>query len=149
MWISWMLFSLRGRMRRRDWWVGSILTGLAQLVGGAIIYAKSYPGMPAEAFSSAAEPPAATALGLLMLWPALALAVKRSHDRDSSGWAAAAIIVGVTAASYAAGVLPPTLGWAASGLTLAGLAGLLWLIVTLGGLQGTAGDNRFGPAVKV
>lgn len=56
---------------------------------------------------------------LLMLWPVLALGVKRLKDRDMAGW------------------------WALIGLIP--LIGQVWALVTLGVFKGTDGENRFGP----
>lgn len=58
-------------------------------------------------------------VGLLLLWPWFAIAVKRFHDRDQSGW------------------------WSLIGLVP--LIGQVWLLVVLGFLKGSEGDNRFGP----
>ncbi len=58
-------------------------------------------------------------ISLLLLWPWFAIAVKRFHDRDQSGW------------------------WSLIGLVP--LIGQIWLLVVLGFLKGSSGDNRFGP----
>ncbi|MCL2714671.1 MAG: DUF805 domain-containing protein [Alphaproteobacteria bacterium] len=59
---------------------------------------------------------------LPFLWILLSLAAKRCHDRDRSAWF---LLVG----------LIPVIGW-------------LWLLIELGLLEGTAGENRFGPSPK-
>ena len=56
---------------------------------------------------------------LLFLWMLFAIAVKRYHDQDSSGW------------------------WSILGLLP--ILGQLGLIISLGMLKGKEGDNRFGP----
>jgi uncharacterized membrane protein YhaH (DUF805 family) len=57
-------------------------------------------------------------VNLLLLWPAVATAAKRWHDRDKS---AAWVLI----------VLIPVVGW-------------IWALIENGLLRGTAGPNRFG-----
>jgi uncharacterized membrane protein YhaH (DUF805 family) len=56
-------------------------------------------------------------LAILAIYPSIAISVKRCHDRDRSGW-----------------------------FLLIGLIPLvnLWVLVELGFLKGTTGDNRYG-----
>lgn len=56
---------------------------------------------------------------LFLLVPGLSILVRRFHDRDKPGWW---VLIGAV----------PVLG-------------LVWLMVELGFLRGTAGPNRFGP----
>ena len=56
---------------------------------------------------------------LVTLWPSLAVSVKRCHDRDRSGW------------FLLVGLIP--------------IIGDIWVLVELGFLRGTEGNNRFGP----
>jgi uncharacterized membrane protein YhaH (DUF805 family) len=58
-------------------------------------------------------------VNLLLLWPALAVSIKRWHDRDHSGW-------------WVLIALVPVVGWA-------------WMLVANGFLAGTDGPNRYGP----
>lgn len=60
-----------------------------------------------------------TIFSLLMIWPYLAIQVKRCHDRDRSGWFLL--------------------------ISLIPIIGAIWLFVELGCLRGSVGDNRFGP----
>ncbi|MDH5331954.1 MAG: DUF805 domain-containing protein, partial [Aquincola sp.] len=55
---------------------------------------------------------------VLLLWPALALSVKRWHDRDKSGW-------------WVLVALIPFIGW-------------LWMLIENGVRRGTVGPNRYG-----
>lgn len=59
---------------------------------------------------------------LLMLWPTIAICVKRFHDRNKSGW------------------------WAL--IMLIPYIGFLWVIIECGLLPGTSGLNKFGPESK-
>ena len=75
-----------------------------------------------------------------MIYSSFAVAVKRLHDRDKSGWWVLVFYV-----------LPNVIdsGGRASGgsglLSLIGFAIGIWAFVELGCLRGTVGDNRFGP----
>jgi uncharacterized membrane protein YhaH (DUF805 family) len=55
---------------------------------------------------------------LIILWPGIAILIKRSHDRDRSGWFILLFLV-------------PFLN--------------LWPLIELLFLRGTIGSNRFGP----
>jgi len=90
-----------------------------------------------------------------LLWPALALILKRAHDRNRRGWELVAIHLAATtgylvpgdayesagraidAADWLAGA--PMMAW---GLIL--IAASLYQFVVLGFLDGTPGPNRFG-----
>ena len=58
-------------------------------------------------------------IGILMLLAGIMLHIKRCHDRDKSGW------------------------WCL--LLLIPVVGTLWALIDLGILEGTLGENRFGP----
>ena len=103
-----MFFSLRGRVSRRDFW----LYGVLALIGLAVL---------AHALLGIARVRPQTAdliVKLMLVWPALAVSVKRWHDRDKSGWWVLLNLV-------------PVIGW-------------LWALIDNGFLRGTAGANRFG-----
>jgi uncharacterized membrane protein YhaH (DUF805 family) len=103
-----LLFGFDGRIGRRTWW----LWGVAAMLGLAM-YATvllRVAGVSATATD--------TVVNLLLLWPALALSVKRWHDRGKSGW-------------WVLVALVPVVGW-------------LWMLVENGFLRGTLGPNRFG-----
>ena len=57
-------------------------------------------------------------VGLVGIWVGLAAGAKRCHDRDRSGW-------------FQLIALIPIIGW-------------IWLLVELGFLKGSEGENRFG-----
>jgi uncharacterized membrane protein YhaH (DUF805 family) len=103
-----MFFSLRGRVSRRQFW----LFGVLALFGLALL---------AHALLGIARVRASTAdliVNLLLVWPALAVSVKRWHDRDKSGWWVLLNLV-------------PVIGW-------------LWALIDNGFLRGSSGPNRFG-----
>jgi uncharacterized membrane protein YhaH (DUF805 family) len=103
-----MYFSLQGRVSRRQFW----LFGVLVLIGLAFL---------GHALLGIARVRAQTAdllVNLLLVWPALAVSVKRWHDRDRSGW-------------WVLLNLLPVIGW-------------LWALVDNGFVRGTPGPNRFG-----
>lgn len=106
--LPWLLFSFDGRIDRATWWRWSVaaLLGLGVYFSAVLRIA----GVGATATEQA--------VNLLLLWPALALSVKRWHDRDKPGWW---VLVG----------LVPVIGW-------------LWLVIENGMLRGSTGANRFG-----
>jgi uncharacterized membrane protein YhaH (DUF805 family) len=103
-----MFFSLQGRVSRRQYWLYGVLAliGLAVL-GHALLGIARVPARRAELI-----------INLLLVWPALAVSVKRWHDRDKSGW-------------WVLLNLLPVIGW-------------LWALIDNGLLRGTNGPNRFG-----
>lgn len=103
-----LFFSLRGRVSRRQYWLYGVLAllGLA-LLGHALLGIARVPAQLAERI-----------VNLLLIWPALAVSVKRWHDRDKSGW-------------WVLLNLLPVIGW-------------IWVLVENGFMRGTVGVNRFG-----
>lgn len=118
------LTSFEGRIGRQTWWIGyigiaiynAILAGIASYFG---VYGVS------DSNPATMEHPATpmtlvfVILALVSLWPSLALAIKRWHDRNKSGW------------------------WVLIGLVP--VIGNLWMLIELGFLRGDDGANRFGP----
>lgn len=105
-----ILFSLQGRIARRTWW----LWGVAALIG-FVLYATvllRVVGLSARQTD--------VLVNLLVLWPTIAVSVKRWHDRDKAGW-------------WVLVALIPVIGW-------------LWALIENGLLRGTPGPNRYGPA---
>lgn len=143
-----LLFSFEGRTRRSHFWIGwliclgaGVVAGWIPLIGGLI--------------------------SLALIWPNLAIAVKRLHDMGKSGWLvvipwvagivgviAAIATVGVSALANAAALeagdpiailalLGPVMGiLAVVGLICLGF--LLWIGLS----EGQPGDNRHGPNPK-
>lgn len=109
--IDWqhLLFAFDGRINRAKFWTGIvvmwavmwILAILAGLVDSWFMW---------TVFSIVA---------LLIIWPSLAISIKRWHDRDKSGW------------------------WVLIGFIP--LVGPIWALVETGFLPGTPGTNEYGP----
>ena len=104
----WLLFSFDGRIGRRSWW----LWGAAVMIGMEMYLTAVL------RIAGVAKETADLLVNLLLLWPALAISVKRWHDRDKPGWWALIAFV-------------PVIGW-------------IWLVVENGLLRGSDGANRFG-----
>ena len=144
------MFSFNGRLRRQHFWISWLIlfgagfvTGLIPIIGGLI--------------------------GLVLIWPNLAISVKRLHDMGKTGWLIAIPWVGsvvaffagfamVIAAAVANGysedyyegnpaavfaLMGPAIGLFA----IAGLLGLAFLI-WIGVVDSQKGENRFGPNPK-
>ena len=103
-----LLLNLDGRISRRTWW----LWGVALPLGLALYFT--------VLLRVVGVSPRSTDIGvnLLLLWPAVAVSVKRWHDRGKSGW-------------WVLVALIPFVGW-------------LWLLIENGLLRGDPGANRFG-----
>lgn len=104
-----LLLGFRGRLARKPFWLyGVVGVSLAQLIAYALLGIAGVGERAADAIST-----------LLVVWPGLAISVKRWHDRGKSGW------------------------WVL--INLIPLVGIVWTIVECGFLRGTPGPNRFGP----
>ena len=112
------LFSFQGRMRRRDYWLLSLMLGAVVLVAYVVA------AVLGVDVTSESDESTFLQLGVtvVLLWPSLAIGVKRCHDRDQSGW------------WWLLGLIP--------------LVGGFWILINLGILDGTQGRNRFGPSPK-
>jgi uncharacterized membrane protein YhaH (DUF805 family) len=127
-----LAFSFKGRMRRRDFWLGQIL--LAFVVGFVGMILIGGLGAPASL----------GAVVLLLAWPAVAIAVKRGHDRNRP----AAWIIGLYGLDVAVSIVP-TFNEAFRPLVRAGeIAVAAYVIVDLGLLDGAKAVNRYGPSPK-
>jgi uncharacterized membrane protein YhaH (DUF805 family) len=104
-----MLLSPQGRISRRRFWLWGIgaMLGLGIVLHGLLAVARVR--------WAVADP----AVNVLLLWPAVAISIKRWHDRGRSGW-------------WVLIALVPVVGW-------------LWLLLDNGFLRGTPGANRYGP----
>jgi uncharacterized membrane protein YhaH (DUF805 family) len=103
-----IFFSFEGRVGRKTWW----LYGVLGILGLGLI------GMALLRIVGVSARVADFAVNGLLLWPAIAVSVKRWHDRDKSAWWVLVSLV-------------PFIGW-------------IWVLVENGLLRGTPGDNRYG-----
>lgn len=107
--LVWLYFSLKGRLNRNGFWFLYILPAIA--IGLTAYWAAS-----ALDANEIVEP--IVAFGLL--WPSIAIQVKRWHDIDMSGW------------------------WVL--INLVPFIGTLGALIANGFVSGTTNENRFGPA---
>ena len=120
-----VLFSFQGRIRRLQWWLGSLIAiGITIAVVMVFVFSvfAAYGG--SEAVPQEVTPvlgAAVIAFYGVLIWMQLALSTKRYHDRDKSGWW---VLVGI---------IP---------------FGSIWVLIELGFLDGTQGPNRFGASPK-
>ena len=104
-----LYLSLAGRVNRRSFWLHGVLGLLVVgMVGMALLEIAGVHPERAERW-----------VNLLIAWPAIAISVKRWHDRDKSGW------------------------WVL--IAIIPIVGQLWALIDNGFLRGTRGPNRFGP----
>ena len=109
--IDWkdLLLSFDGRINRAKFWIGIaaiwVVLWLLAIVAGAM--------------NSSILWTIFVLLSLLVIWPSLALSIKRWHDRGKSGW------------------------WILIGFVP--LIGGLWALIETGFLPGTPGPNEYGP----
>ena len=103
------LFSFKGRMTRSDYWLKGLLPLLpVGILSNVLLYGVGTDGARAIAM----------VIGVISLWPGLALALKRFHDRNHSGWFLLIFLIPI--------------------------AGPIWFLVEAWFLRGTVGPNRFG-----
>ena len=105
--IDWvhLFFQFDGRINRAKWWLGIVVIWIVEGIVFAIVGSDN-----TNIFGL---------VGLVFLWPSLALAIKRFHDRDKSGW------------------------WVL--IALIPIIGFFWILIELGMLEGTNGPNQYGP----
>lgn len=125
--MDWMLMPLKryadfnGRSRRKEYWMFALFTFIVY----AVLYALMFMGMDYETGQPGVL--GMLAMGLLGLFalgvlvPSIAVAVRRFHDQDKSGW-------------FVLLALIPFIG------------GLILLVFMC--LEGTRGPNRFGEDPK-
>lgn len=129
-------FDFQGRSRRMEYWSFTLLNVIVVVVlmgiamGSGFSLAALESGDTSTLFSGVS----AVMFGLLGLYwlavliPGIAVAVRRLHDRDMSGWWYLGFIL--------LGMIP-FVGWIAS---------IAFLVILF--LPGTVGPNRFGPDPK-
>ncbi|MBR0671203.1 DUF805 domain-containing protein [Neoroseomonas soli] len=151
---QWLAF--RGRIGRKTFWLGYVLpllalTIVAQVLDVALGFTMLGDAVPADQVQTG---PIGGLAALLTLWPSLAGAIKRLHDRDRSGWWIGGyyLLAAVCGVLIVAGAAVASAGAGGGGLMVAGFAlavvllgYALWMLVEIGFLRGTPGPNRFGP----
>ena len=142
--MQWMIlplkryFDFKGRSRRLEFWMFALLNLIVSMIIGAIIALTGGTGAMLNDMQAGAGSPFGFLMSgagiLLLIWslailiPSIAVAVRRLHDRDMSGWWYLGFIV----------------------LSLIPLLNVISAIafIVLMALPGTEGPNRFGPDPK-
>jgi uncharacterized membrane protein YhaH (DUF805 family) len=153
------LFSLYGRISRETYWLSWILPYLGVSIVAALLDAAMFPVNP-----ETGEPTAVfqAIIGLILLWPSLAVTTKRLHDRGMTGWwqiAPALAVIPLAVASYwyytnkmnpgaqatNLAVVDPTVG---AVLTIGIGSVVAWLffypLISALFLRGQTGPNKYG-----
>ena len=115
--ISKVLFSFHGRIGRQTWWISIISINVAVWVLGKILQ-----GIATNRQSATIALLLLLLISVFVLWMALAIQVKRWHDRNKSGW------------------------WVL--INLIPIIGLLWTIIELGFLA-VCRSNRIMDNLRV
>jgi uncharacterized membrane protein YhaH (DUF805 family) len=102
--IGHLFFGFEGRINRAQIWLGFVLLWAIDAVVGAVA------GFTSNLYYL---------VSFVVLWPYLAISVKRWHDRNKSGWWVLIWLI-------------PVIGW-------------IWALIELGFLLGTDGPNQYGP----
>lgn len=109
--VLWALLGLDGRINREVFWLGNVLCGF---LGVALMMPTVVPETGELRLS-----PVSPLVFLALFWTEIALAVKRLHDRNLTGWLAATYLV-------------PVVGFVS--------------FFVIGLIPGDAGPNAYGPA---
>jgi uncharacterized membrane protein YhaH (DUF805 family) len=131
------LFGFQGRLRRRDFWTLWISCTLTAAVLFVVI---------TRSFGIQVSDQERQLIPLAILWPTYALLAKRMHDRNRSAWWALLLLAPELVGYLEAVVDLPQVLLLPSKIT-GGLVAL-WFFFEFGFLEGTLGDNRFGPSPK-
>jgi len=154
------LFSFRGRLRRRDWWLLSaliwvacfLITDLSRWALFGPDYAMLAPGR--VDWSTAAHDWRIRATNVawvaISLWPGLALAIKRTHDRGKGARAIIWLILTTQVFNLIDYLFHPVAFVPRGELVLSIISTGLgaWVLIILGLPAGERGANQYGPSPK-
>ena len=139
-----------GRINRKPYWLGVLCIIVASIVltfGVYLVLGLSWETiLGADARTTAAVNLIVTAL---VIYPSVAVMVKRLHDRNRSGWWAivlyAFVVFAQTLQIAGFGGTAEAPSPISLGLGIVYLIMGIWLLIELGFLKGTQGPNRHGP----
>ena len=120
--MSNLLFSVQGRANRAKFWLVALAIVVIEVILFAVILGGAAMSGDPEQIAAAMGPVASVvilAFVVIATWISVAVAVKRYHDRNKSGWWVLIVFV-------------PVIGG-------------LWYLIECGFLRGTAGPNTYGP----
>lgn len=139
--LSQKFFSFKGRLRRRDYWLCSLaimLTGLAVIVPAVL-------GLKLDVYTLRMV---GLCFGLVLMWPSMAVLVKRIHDRDKTGWMSANYWGPWLVSTFLSLVPQFGLGPVKVILDIAVTIVGVWFLIEFGFMDGTQGKNAYGPSPK-
>lgn len=130
--IQQWLFSFKGRIGRRDFWIWIILW----VISMTLLFTLANGGM--LDFQTAAF------ILVCLIWPTACVMVKRLHDRGRHGaWALAMVLAWMLLSGHW-DMLNGTLAWLVG--RLLPVAIIVTLLIDLGAFVGTQGENKYGKA---
>ena len=138
-------FSSHGRIPRHKWWIGSVCVAGAVILASVLLWSRYGEGV----ILGQGGRTAAFAVNLVFLYVAYCLGAKRFRDRNKSPAhmglpIAVALVKLVLDLFHVTG--DPWVPNALDTLFLVVQVGIgVWLIIELGCLRGTVGDNDYGP----
>ncbi len=140
--VNHLYLTTDGRIGRQSFWIGAIVLAVVSIVIAVIVGA-------IFGWLSFAARLIQFIVQLVLAYPAYALMAKRFQDRAKPG-TYAAIVIGLNIL-YSLLALFGIIGAAAAATILGILFGLvmlaigIWVLIELGILRGTVGDNVYGP----
>jgi uncharacterized membrane protein YhaH (DUF805 family) len=138
--VDWsLLFSFKGRINRAKYWLMTLLYTVLFFAVSAAIW---------MSFNAVLATLGAVTIAA-MVWSGCAVATKRLHDRDKSGWWLLFfyVVPGILTATHNALVRTgeeTAILLAAACALISGVISF-WMLIELGFLRGTAGPNHYGP----
>jgi uncharacterized membrane protein YhaH (DUF805 family) len=120
--MSNLLFSVQGRANRAKFWLVALGIVVVEVILFAVILGGAALSGDPEQIAAAMGPVASVVILVFVViatWISIAVAVKRYHDRNKSGWWVLIVFV-------------PVIGG-------------LWYLIECGFLRGTPGSNTYGP----
>lgn len=136
-----LLFSFNGRANRATWWLTFLIfLILCPVLAFAQQRLSKFGGIDFLSFGLG------LGVNVVALYSWIAVSCKRLHDRDKSGWWLILLFVMPTVL-LAVGTMLLGAFKSEAGLAclFAALGIVIWAIIELGGLRGTAGANQYGP----
>ena len=166
--MEWMLMPLRryadfsGRSRRMEFWmwqlfkfiVGIVIWGIFFAVAGSALMSGDPNAIMAVGGAAVIVWALAMIFGLAIIIPDIAVAVRRLHDTNRSGWWLLAPVVPYLVMVFSAvgGAMGGKGGMAAGGLlaivAMIAFFGICITLLVFYFMEGTRGPNRFGPDPK-
>ena len=146
-----LLFGFQGRINRGKYWLTLLVVPLWLLLLLSLVFwaisdsfAQNFDRDSTLAWILALLPVCLFGVPILVIivWSSAAVAIKRLHDRDRSGWWIVAFYVIPSLLGKVTDVMSHTAGMILGSVAV---AISIWAFVELACLKGTSGSNRFGP----